>query len=168
MANPILDKLKNVFSNGTANLIEKAGDAIDKVFTNKEERDLAKLELEKAIHDHTQKMAENTLKHFEAEIKDMADARSSNVKIQESANASWLSKNVGYIMDLGIGAVWSALTIVIILKAFKLVGSDVDWATVLSVYSTVTAVFMTCLNFHRSSSSGSKQKDDRLDKMMNK
>ena len=165
---PIGTFLKGIFAGKTGTLVEKVGGVIDNLTLSKEEKEKFKIDTLTAINSHEEKMAEAYAKQFELEIKDMADARDSNVKIQESGNASWLAKNVGYILDLLIGGIWSALTLVIIGKAFKLVGADVDWATVLSVYSTVTAVFMTCLNFHRSSSAGSKQKDDRLDKMMNK
>jgi len=90
------------------------------------------------------------------------------IKIQESDKASWLAKNVGYILDLFLGLIWGTVTIFIIAKAFKVIHNDADMTAVLSIYGTITAVFMISLQFHRGTSKGSEDKSKELKEMRNK
>lgn len=159
---PLIDKLKNVFSNGTANLIEKAGDAIDKVFTNKEERDLAKLELEKAIHSHTEKMAENTLKQFEAEIKDLENARNREIQIATSDKAPLINKIITPVLALFIVASTIVIWALILFRNYEPKTNEA------MIIGSLTTLCAGVISYYFGSSSGSKQKGDQLDKLMNK
>ena len=53
---PIGDVIKGIFKSGTEKLITATGDALDKVFTNKEELATAKTELQKVFNEHEEKM----------------------------------------------------------------------------------------------------------------
>lgn len=104
-------------------------------------------------------ISENDKELFLAALADVADARNSNVKIQESQFASWMAKNVPYILDLFVMLIWGSMTIFIIAKAINLVNDDsIDWTAILGIYSGVTALATQVLSFHRGSSQGSKDK----------
>lgn len=108
-------------------------------------------------------ISENDKEVFLAALADVADARNSNVKIQESQFASWMAKNVPYILDLFVMLIWGSMTIFIIAKAINLVSDEtIDWTAILGIYSGVTALATQVLSFHRGSSQGSKDKTKAL------
>ncbi len=106
----------------------------------------------------------------QAYLKDTENARDSNVKIQESDKASWLSKNVAYMMDIFIMLLWGTLTSYLLIVMLKIVQKEqgVDYTAVTAIWGAVTAVATTVINFHRGSSRGSEDKSKQLEKMMNK
>lgn len=97
---------------------------------------------------------------------DLADARSMNIAIQDTINASWLSKNVAYMMDILLTIIWGGITAYIFGMVIKVVGDGKDFTAVLSIYSTVTAVFMVVLQFHRGTSRSSQDKSDTIKKLI--
>ena len=123
-------------------------------------------ELQKAVLAHEEKLIELGNGIEAAYLADTQDARDANARIQESDKASWLSKNVGYILDLFVALVWGSLTVYLGARALKLASADVDLTAVLSLYSTVTAVFMMTMGFHRGTSRGSQDKDKQINKMI--
>lgn len=74
------DKLKGIASNGAANLIEKAGQAVDSLITSAEEREKLKIELQKTINEHEQKMAELQVRETEGYLKDIDSARQMQIE----------------------------------------------------------------------------------------
>lgn len=162
----LLEKLKGIATGGTATLVEKIGDALDKNITNKEEMERAKNEVLAEANRHIEKITEAHCEQLELELKDLADARNMNVSIQNSDSASWLSKNIAFCLDILVGTVWGFLTIVITLKWLRFVAIDGgDFTGILSLYGTVTAVFMVSLNFHRSSTATSRAKSATIERM---
>ena len=81
---------------------------------------------------------------------------------------SWLSKNITFIIALFVTTTWGLVTFYLILRALNLVKDGIDLTAVLSVYTTVTAVFMTVLNFYFGSSKGSQDKQNKLNEIANK
>lgn len=159
--------LSTIFSGGASELVKSVGSVIDNLTTSKEEKEAAKLALQQEINRHSETIEAEANKIYEAELKDMQSARDANARIQESDKASWWAKNTAYFLDVFIGLVWGSITIFIAAKALKLVGANMDMTGILSLYSTVTAVFMICLNFHRGTSAGSAAKQKQLDRMIN-
>lgn len=104
----------------------------------------------------------------EAYLKDIQSARDANARIQESDKASWLSKNVAYIIDLFLATLWGTVTIILFLKIFKITATDVDMVSLLGLHGTVTTVFMIVVNFHRGTSRGSEIKSQELKELRNK
>lgn len=151
-----------IASEATGSLVGKIMEGADALFTSKDEKLKREIEITEAINKHNENIVNATLKETEMALADIADAREANVKIQESDKASWWAKNTAYFLDVFIGLIWGFLTVFIIAKAFKLTGANASMTEVLSIYSTVTAVFMISVNFHRGSSVGSKQNGDAL------
>jgi hypothetical protein len=160
--------ISKILSSGAGDLIEQVGNTVDKFVTTGAEKEKMKEEMLKVVNEHEEKIAELGEKELEAYLKDTQSARDANVAIQNSDKASWLSKNVAYMIDLFLTLIWGSITIFIVGKVLKLIDSNVDMTVVLSIYGTVTAVFMTVLNFHRGTSRGSEDKQKTINKMMGK
>ena len=103
-----------------------------------------------------QKVAEAAMKHEEfliTEANDNTDsARDMNLGIQESANASTLAKNSAYILDFVIVIATLALSA---LTFFAEIPEENKELVYLALGSLITMTG-TVINFHRGSSSGSK------------
>lgn len=105
---------------------------------------------------------------YKTMLADTADARSLAIKLQGD-KPSWLAKNMGFLLDIMTGLVWGTLTVVIALRQLKVVEiGGADFTGVLSLYATVTAVFMSSLNFHRGSTQTSRDKQKTIDHIMEK
>lgn len=158
--------LSNLFSGGAEKLIGTIGGVVDNLVTSKEEKEQLKIELAKEINRHNETAEAEATKRIEAELKDVQSARDANARIQESDKASWWAKNTAYFLDVFLGLIWGFITVFLVMKALHLMEAyQVDLTAVLSIYSTVTAMFMISLNFHRGSSRGSQEKQKQLDKL---
>jgi DNA-directed RNA polymerase len=157
--------LKNLISGKGSEIITSVGEIADKFITTGQEKEEFKAEIQKEINRHTEAMQIEATKELEVYTKDMANARDMNSRIQESEKASWLSKNIAYILDLFVGLLWGTITVILFLKVFKIAADDVDMVSLMALHGTVTAVFMISMNFHRGSSIGSERKQKQLDRM---
>lgn len=141
---------------------EAIANIADKFIQTKEEKEAFQLELTKAKADIELKSSALEKDIDEMYLKDTQDARNANARIQESENASWLSKNVGYILDLFLATLWGTITVIMFLKVFKIAAQEVDMISLMSLHGTVTAVFMMSVSFHRGTSRGSEDKSKEL------
>lgn len=167
--------VKNIISGGTGQLLEGANKIIDNLTTSTEEKEAAKLALLQEVNRHSEiqeqeitKRMDIELKEKEAELKDVADARANNTAIQQSDKASWLSKNIAYLIDIMLALVWSTLTLYITAKFIKVINDGADMTAVLSIYATVTAVFMNSVQYHRGTTASSQRKDKMMEVMVNR
>ena len=87
---------------------------------------------------------------------DVQNARNSNVKIQETENASWLAKNTVYMLALYLCAL---VTWVIYILAYKEIPKE-NVGTLYMVLGIVIGTFTTAMAFFFGSSQGSKAKDN--------
>lgn len=165
---PLPNFLKNIFSGGAKELADSVKGIIDESKFSAEEKAELDAKIESATFEHVEKMQGLAMQETEAFLKDTQSARDSNVKIQESDKAGWLAKNVAYVIDLFLAALWGTITIILFLKVFKIAAQDVDMISLMALHGTVTAVFMTVVNFHRGSSVGSKANGDAMRKMLEK
>lgn len=157
--------LANIFAGKGAEIIESVGKVADKFITTKEEKMQFDSEVQKELNRHIEAMQIEANKELEILSKDVADARQMNSKIQDSDHASWLSKNVAYLLDLFLAILWGTITIILFLKLFKIGPENVDLISLLALHGTVTAVFMISVQFHRGSSIGSERKQRQLERL---
>lgn len=121
------------------------GDVADAITTSKEIDEATKQQLLHAVS---------------MDLQDLAHARESNTKIQETQFASWMAKNIPYCIDIFIFLVWGGLTFWLAAKMLNIVDADgVDMSGIWGMYSGVTALATQVLSFHRGSSMGSRLKD---------
>lgn len=168
-----LPNLKSLIAGGVGEAVKKIGDTVREFVTTKKdkmEHEQTMTELDTKIQEianlHIEKLNEQLLQETEAYLKDTQNAREQNVQIQLSDKASWWAKNTAYFLDIFLGLIWGTTTIFLLARALKLAGEDADLTAVLSIYSTVTAVFMICLNFHRGTSKSSQDKQGMIEKML--
>lgn len=103
---------------------------------------------------------ENELKAY---LADVADARNMNIKIQEAASASWLAKNVGFIIDIIIVVFTIGLALLLYFRPIPNGNREIAYA----VLGALLTALSTVLNFYRGSSKGSADKTDVLLKSFN-
>lgn len=165
---PILTGIvSNVTGDKAADVISSVGNIIDNLSQSKDEKDAAKAEAAKEINRHFEETARIQNDRLQKYFADIDSARNMNSSIQESEKASWIAKNVAYILDLFIFIIWGAMTVYLIAMMLNFVKADkgADVSGVLGVYSGITAIAMTVLNFHRGTSRGSEIKQKQMDQM---
>lgn len=99
------------------------------------------------------------------DLEDMKSARDMNVRIQEADKASWVSKNLPYIFDCFVLALWGFVTIYIVLRWMGILESSpatIDMTGILGLYSGIVSLATMVIQFHRGSSSGSHAKTQML------
>ena len=87
--------LKKLFSSGAKELLDSVGNAIDKIHTSAEEKELIKAEIEKHILNYEEKIQQEVTKRLEADIQ-----------------GNWLSKSVRPISLLFLLFVLTIFTLV--------------------------------------------------------
>jgi len=87
--------LKKLFSSGAKELVDSVGNAIDKIHTSAEEKELVKAEVEKHILNYEEKIQQEVTKRWEADMQ-----------------GNWLSKSVRPISLLFLLLVLTIFTLV--------------------------------------------------------
>jgi hypothetical protein len=105
-----------------------------------------------------QKIAELELEMAKIDAANTADARKMNSEIQNSATASWLAKNIAYVIDVAIIAGALTMTFVVFIIGVPEQNKSMAFTALGSLW-TLTG---TVVNFHRGSSAGSKAKTEEL------
>lgn len=157
--------LANIFAGKGAEIIESVGDVVGQFVQTKEEKDAVNLAVQAEVNRHMESMQSQANDELKLLLADTSDARLMNTKVQESDKASWLSKNIAYMLDLFVGLLWGTITVILFLKVFKVAAGNVDMISLMALHGTVTAVFMISMNFHRGSSIGSERKQKQIEKM---
>lgn len=160
-----LPSLKSLFTGGASTLIDSAKGIISQFKLSPEQEKQFTLDLEKEVNRHMEALESNVTRAQELENADRDSARDMNAKVQDSEKASWMAKNIAYILDVLVGLVWASLTLYIAAISARLIETKADFTGILSLYSTVVAVFMISLNFHRGTSRGSEKKQEMIDRM---
>lgn len=165
---PLPAFLAGIFAGKGKEIASTVVNGLDALFTSKEEKLAKQIEIEKLVNEHIEKMESLAVEETKLYLADTASARENNTKIQESDKASWLSKNVAYLLDIFVGALWGTITVILFLKVFKIAAQEVDMVSLMALHGTVTAVFMTIINFHRGSSIGSERKQRYMESLNQK
>lgn len=155
----LLDK---IIGDGIGAAVEKVGGVVDKFVTTDAEREQMKLELTKEINRAAEEAARLASEKEAAMLRDVADARSMNARIQESGTTSWLARNTGYLIDIFVVLFWGAMTGYVLARLLKIIDNgngSVDMTAVMGIYTAVSAQMVTIVSYHRGSSRGSEAKD---------
>lgn len=154
----MLDFLKGLFDKSGSNIIDSVTNAVDTFVTTKEEKEKLKIELLKIQQDYSIKSEELVQSAEKMYLEDTANAREHDVKIQESSNASFLSKNVAYWIDLGVIVGFFIMLAMILFKTVPEANKELFY-TGFGILGTLAT---TILNFHRGTSHGSKEKQEMI------
>lgn len=148
----------------SANIITSVGEVADKFITTNQEKEQFKAEISKEINRHVEAMAGNQTKDLELHFNDVASARDMNSRIQESDKASWLSKNIAYILD----CLFVTTFIIMLIMIVNLAVPEGNKELFYTGFGLLGGFVGTILNFHRGTSKGSENKQKQIDKMVNK
>jgi hypothetical protein len=100
------------------------------------------------------KLQEIELEYAKLDMANTADARKMNSEIQNSVVASWMSKNIAYVIDIAI--VTSTIGLTAMLMTSSVPQENKELA--LMAFGSLVTLCGTVVNFHRGSSQGSKDK----------
>jgi len=160
----IANIIGKVTSTGAANIVESVGNVADKFITTGQEKEEFKAEVAKEVNRHIEAMAAAQNSELETMMKDMDSARDMNSRIQESDKASWLSKNIAYIIDCVFVVAFILMLVMIFNKAVPESNKELFYTG----FGLLGANVSTILNFHRGTSIGSERKQKQIDKIMQK
>lgn len=160
----IANIIGKVTSTGAANIVESVGNVADKFITTGQEKEEFKEEVAKEVNRHIEAMAAAQNSELETMMKDMDSARDMNSRIQESDKASWLSKNIAYIIDCVFVVAFILMLVMIFNKAVPESNKELFYTG----FGLLGANVSTILNFHRGTSIGSERKQKQIDKIMHK
>ncbi len=161
---PLPGFIGKLLSGGVGDIVDKIGGVADKFIQTKEEKEAFSLELLKAKSDIEQKANELEFKIDEAYLKDAQNARDNNTKIQESNKASWLAKNLAYILDITFTVSFIAMLFVIIYKQVPESNKELFYTS----FGLLGGYVSQILGFHRGTSKGSEDKSKELKELKNK
>lgn len=105
------------------------------------------------------------LEMLKLDLEDMKSARDMNIRIQEADKSSWMSKNLPYIFDCFVLALWGFVSIYIVLRWMGILESSpatIDMTGILGLYSGIVSLATMVIQFHRGSSSGSREKTQMI------
>lgn len=129
-----------VLAKGKEWVEEKTGVNLDQPLSAEDTIKLRQYEM-----DHEEELLRLRVEDKRLDLADVQSARDMNTRINESANASWLSKNVPAILAL-----------VVIVVGFLLLGTTKD----ADVRTAVVGLMTLVLGFYFGSTSSSRAKDD--------
>lgn len=157
---------KGLIEGGIKGIGDTAKGIIQQLADNKINKSEAELAIDKEANRASEAITAQANDLEKAYLADTQNARDANARIQESDKASWLAKNIAYILDIWMGLIWGLFTIYVLALWAKIASTaNIDFTGILSLYTTVTAVFMITVNFHRGTSQGSHDKQKLLDKL---
>jgi len=106
----------------------------------------------------SQKLQELELEYAKLDMANTADARKMNSEIQNSTAASWMSKNIAYVIDIAIVSSTIGLTAMLMTSSVPQENKELA----LMAFGSLVTLCGTVVNFHRGSSQGSKDKSAKV------
>ena|SRR3990167_466895 len=159
---PIGTVLSTIFSKAASAVVDSVGNAFDKNFTSKEEKEAAKLELQKEINRHLEVIQEDANRQLELELKDMDSARNREIQITTSDKAPLINKVIQPILALLILGSCFLMWYIILFK-------DIDGekeTLVAGIVGSLTTLSMGVVGYYFGSSASSASKQKQIEKMM--
>jgi len=169
--------LTDLFAGGASTLVDSIGNVISKVHTTTGEKMTIDSEIQKAAFSHDETMANINLEIDKAELADTDSARKMNESIENSATASWLSKNIVPLMAIFFTVLCFCFFFIILagLLHFGPFGKgqkfeiDADSKNILIyLMGSLSTIVITIVTFYFGSSHGSNQKNDIIERLGNK
>ncbi len=147
------------------NLVEAVGEGIDSAVPSDEERTDLEHEMTKAETEYEVEMATLGLKETQAYLGDVASARESQIRMQESEHASMLAKNVHpFLAVMIVGLTFVMYWVVIFAGPFESGMKDI----VIYILGALTTVSTQVAAYYFGSSQGSADKNKMLTSLRQK
>lgn len=156
--------LKGLLTGGLAKVADSAKGIIEAVTAGKLGKQEAADEMIKEFNRHAETIIAQANELEKAYLVDVADSRMANVKLQESAESSWLAKNAAYIFDFIIIIAFIAMLVMIVYKTVPENNKELFYMG----FGLLGAQVGQVIGFHRGSSQGSKDNGRRLEQMIHR
>lgn len=147
-----------LFGGGAAKLVDSIGNAIDNIATSKEEKMSLENEIRKAEFQYNIENKKLDVELDKAFLADTQSAREMNNRVNESVNASKLTKNIAAYLAIGATVLTFGLFAVIILRKFDPETKDI----IIYLLGALTTIITQIFSFYFGSSQGSKDKSEQL------
>jgi len=148
---PILSK---IFSSGAKELVGTVGQVIDNLTTSKEEKEAAKLAIEKEVNRHSEQLEANILKEKELDINDRSSARGRETEFVKATG------HIDFLMwFLAIAAMVIFAYMVHSVINEKIVSENRE--LIFHIFGIVEGVLLSIFSYYFGSSAGSRIKDMR-------
>lgn len=159
---PLPKILGNIFGGKAADIIDSAANVVDKFVQTKEEKEAAKLELQKVINEHTQIMEQELTKQLEVQAKENESARQREIQIATSEKAPLINKIILPILAMAVIGLAFILFYLILFRGVSVADKDI----LVFVLGALTTYVGSILSFYFGSSLGSAHKQNQIDKLI--
>lgn len=155
--------LKDLFSSGATSLVDSVGKVLDNVITSKEEKQTLNNEIVKAEMQYNIDMKKLSIEEKQLIIGDISNARNREIQVQNSENASKLSKNVSPILAFSTTFLTMLFFYILVFKPDSI--SEDSKEIVLYILGVLSAILTQIYSYYFGSSSGSADKQKTIDKI---
>lgn len=155
--------LTQIFSKGASTLVDSVGKVLDNVITTKEEKQQLDIELRKSEQQFQIELRKLDLQEQQAILGDMSNARSREVEIAKSENATRLSKNTLPLMALGTIVLSFILFYVLVFSPNLIPTSSKD--IVIYILGVLSGILAQVYSYYFGSSAGSADKQKTINSM---
>lgn len=160
----IANIIGKVTSTGAANIVESVGNVADKFITTGQEKEEFKAEVTKEINRHIEAMASAQNSELETLMKDMDSARNREIQISTSDKAPLINKIIQPVLALLLLGSCFVMWYTIL---FKDIPAEKEML-VAGIVGSLTTIAMGVVGYYFGSSIGSRNKQEQLDKIMQK
>ena len=160
----IANIIGKVTSTGAANVVESVGNVADKFITTGQEKEEFKAEVTKEINRHIEAMASAQNSELETLMKDMDSARNREIQISTSDKAPLINKIIQPVLALLLLGSCFVMWYTIL---FKDIPAEKEML-VAGIVGSLTTIAMGVVGYYFGSSIGSRNKQEQLDKIMQK
>jgi len=155
--------LTQIFSSGASTLVDSVGKVLDNVITTKEERGQLDNEIRKSEMQFQLEMQKLSLEEKQLVIGDIGNARTREVEIAKSENATKLAKNTLPLMALGTILLSFILFYVLIFSPNLIPMSSKD--IVIYILGVLSGILSQVYSYYFGSSAGSAAKQKTIEGM---
>lgn len=141
-----------IFGSGAKEVVSAVGGVLDNLITTKEEKEAAKLEIEKEINRHFEALQANATKELELELADKDSARKREAEfVKATGHMDWMQTSVGVIVLITfIGS--------LVLIGFKKIPEGSEHLMINAI-GIMEGMVLSVVGYYFGSSAGSRIKD---------
>jgi len=157
---PLPKVLTNLFGGKASDIIGSVGKVIDNLTQSKEEKEAAKIELQKVISEHLHNMEIELTKQMEIQAKENESARAREIAIATNDKAPLLNKVVTPILALFVVGSTFLIWALILFRNYEPKASES------MIIGSLTTLAAAVLSYYFGSSLSSHNKDKKINEMM--
>lgn len=146
-----------------ADIVTSVGNVADKFITTGQEKEEFKAEVQKEVNRHLEEMTKAQNSELELILKDVDSARNREVQVATSDKAPLINKIIQPILAIALILLAFVMFYAVM---FKQLGAEKD--IVIYVLGVLSAVVTQTISYYFGSSVGSRNKQDQIDKFLQK